>query len=159
VYYFTCTDSVYKTRWQLYVPPALTIYNSEFFAIRMYLCVSYHSLNKQRLFSLNSVNQLIFATVKCCVLFAVRTESYFPTPCVVSDFVPFVTVCKNCPRSLFIGHHVSRILPGAQRRAGIVATGWVCVGMFHDLWRSFLIEPERIHDRDCRLSHYRRHEY
>jgi hypothetical protein len=50
-------------------PPASTIKN-----IHLYLCVSYDSHCKQRLFPQTALNQLIFVMVKSCVFFALRTE-------------------------------------------------------------------------------------
>jgi hypothetical protein len=38
------------------------------------MCVFRYGLQLFSLVSLNSVNQLIFVIVKCCVFFAVRTE-------------------------------------------------------------------------------------
>jgi hypothetical protein len=40
----------------------------------LYLWVSYDSHNKQLIFSLNRINQLIFEMAEFCVFFAVRAE-------------------------------------------------------------------------------------
>jgi hypothetical protein len=50
-----------------------TSFNNNYFSI-LYLWLSYYSHCKQPIISLNSVNRLIFVTVKCGVFFAVRTE-------------------------------------------------------------------------------------
>jgi hypothetical protein len=48
-------------------------FNNQQFCI-LHRLVSYNSHKKTVIISLNSVNQLIFVMVKCCVFFAVRTE-------------------------------------------------------------------------------------
>jgi hypothetical protein len=53
----------FKAEWQLYVLPDLPISNTSF-------CI-YGSC---MVLSVNSVNQLVFVMVKCCVHFEVRTE-------------------------------------------------------------------------------------
>jgi hypothetical protein len=66
--------------------PALMISNSAFYAcfLRLSVCTSF--------ISLNSVNRLIFVTVKCCVFIAVRTErrlqSVVSGILIISCFVP-----------------------------------------------------------------------
>jgi hypothetical protein len=53
----------FKAHYELYVPLVLFI---QYYFVRFSL--------QTAIISLNSVNQLIFVTVKCCVYFAVRTE-------------------------------------------------------------------------------------
>jgi hypothetical protein len=53
------------------VSPVLTVVNSAFCEQRLFVGFLYV---RTWIISLNSVNQLMFVTVKCCVFFAVRTE-------------------------------------------------------------------------------------
>jgi hypothetical protein len=59
----------FKGQWELYVAPAL-------FSITFhFMLICFVSFSPQTaIISLNSVNRLIFVTVKCSVFFAVRTE-------------------------------------------------------------------------------------
>jgi hypothetical protein len=55
----------FKAQWQLYIPRVLAINNSAVFLV---------ILDLNSCCSLNSINDLIFVMMKCCVFFEVQTK-------------------------------------------------------------------------------------